>query len=85
MAGTRYYELEVLEDDYRKLTTSGDRAAAARMRGLIESIRYDLRMDEEVIMEYRTGMDEPMVMRILRNERDLDRWVEQRFVRLSEF
>ena len=85
MPGTKHYELEGLEDDYRKLTTSGDRSAAMRMRSLIESIRYDLRMEEEVVMEYRTGMDTPMVMRILRSERDLERWVEQRFVRLSEF
>jgi hypothetical protein len=74
-----------LEDEYRKLTAQGDREAVQKLRSLIETIRYDLRMDAEVIMEYRGGFDEPMVMRILRNEKDLDRWVEQRFVRLGEF
>jgi hypothetical protein len=74
-----------LEDEYRKLTAQGDREAVQKLRSLIETIRYDLRMDAEVIMEYRGGFDEPMVMRILRNEKDLDRWIEQRFVRLGEF
>lgn len=82
---TRRYELEELEADYRKLTAQGDRAAAGRMYRTIQMYRYDLRMDAEVILEYRTGFDEPMVMRILKNERDLDRWVEQRFPRLAEF
>jgi hypothetical protein len=35
-------------------------------------------------MEYRDGLPEPILMRILRNEKDLDRWVEQRFIRLGE-
>jgi hypothetical protein len=42
-------------------------------------------MDLEVHMEYSDGMDAPLVMRILRTEKDLDRWVEQRFVRLMEY
>lgn len=82
---TRKYDLQELEGHYRKLTTTGDREAVQRMRSIIANIRYDLSNGSEVIMEYRDGMDVPMVMRILRNEKDLDRWVEQRFVRLSEF
>jgi hypothetical protein len=74
-----------LEGHYRTLTTTGDRDAVQRMRSIIANIRYDLSNGSEVIMEYRDGMDVPMLMRILRNEKDLDRWVEQRFIRLSEF
>ena len=85
MNPTRRYDLQPLEDEYRKLTAQRDRYAVQKLRALIETIRYDLRMDAEVIMEYRDGCDEPMVMRILRNEKDLDRWVEQRFIRLAEF
>ena len=84
MNPTRRYDLQPLEDEYRKLTAQGDRDAVQKLRAMIETIRYDLRMDAEVIMEYRDGFDEPMVMRILRNEKDLDRWVEQRFIRLAE-
>jgi hypothetical protein len=82
---TRRYDLQPLEDEYRKLTAQGSIESAQKLRSTIETIRYDLRMDSEVIMEYRDGLEEPLVMRILRNEKDLDRWVEQRFVRLAEF
>ena len=85
MPELRKYDLEPLESDYRKLTAQGDRSAAARMKSLLDSIRYDLRMEFEVQMEYRDGFETPMVMRILHNERDLDRWVAQRFIRLEEF
>lgn len=85
MNSIRRYDLQPLEDEYRKLTAQGDRDAVQKLRAIIETIRYDLRMDAEVIMEYRDGFDEPMIMRILRNEKDLDRWVEQRFIRLAEF
>jgi hypothetical protein len=82
---TRRYELEELEGDYRKLTALGDRNAAGRIHGMIESFRYDLRMEAEVVLEYRHGLDEPLIMRVLRTEKDLDRWLAQRFPRLEEF
>lgn len=85
MPETRKYNLEELEAEYRKLTTQGDRSALEKMRSIIAAIRYDLSMNTEVVMEYRDGMDSPLVMRILRNEKDLERWVEQRFIRLAEF
>lgn len=85
MPETRKYDLEELEFQYRNLTAKGDREAAIRIRSIIANIRYDLANDNEVVMEYRSGFDTPMIMRILRNEKDLDRWVEQRFVRLAEF
>ncbi len=85
MAQQRKYDLQELESDYRKLTTSNDLDAAKRMRSVLANIRYDLSNDTEVIMEYREGMSPAMVMRILRNEKDLDRWVDQRFIRLKEF
>jgi hypothetical protein len=77
--------LQPLEEDYRKLTAMGNLEAVARMKVLIETVRYELRMDAEVIFEYRDGLPEPMVMRILKTEKDLDRWVESRFIRLGEF
>ena len=80
----RRYDLEELESEYRKLTTRGDQEAIGKMNSIIALIRYDLNNDSEVYMEYRTGLEMPIVMRILRNEKDLDRWVEQRFVRLRE-
>lgn len=79
------YDLQPLEDDYRKLTALGQADAAERMKVMIESIRYELRMDAEVIFEYRNGEDEPIIMRILKSEKDLDRWVESRFIRLADF
>lgn len=85
MTELKKYDLEPLESDYRKLTAQNDLAAVSRLKSMLQSIRYDLRMDFEVQMEYRDGMDTPMVMRILRNERDLDRWIAQRFMRLEEF
>lgn len=81
---TRRYDLQPLEDEYRNFAANGDVSAAERLKKMIDSIRYELRMDDEVIVEYRSGFDEPMVMRILKNEKDLDKWVEQRFTRLSE-
>ncbi len=81
----RKYDLQPLEDHYRKLTAQDDRSAAEKLKNFLETIRYELRMDAEVIMEYRYGLDEPMVMRILRSEKDLDRWIESRFPRLAEF
>ena len=78
MIEIRRYDLQPLEDDYRQLTV-------ARIKVLFATVRYELRMDAEVIFEYRDGLDEPMVMRILKSEKDLDRWVESRFIRLGEF
>jgi hypothetical protein len=85
MSSIHHYDLQPIEDDYRKLTAQGDTAAETRMKNTIEALRYDLRMGFEIHMEYRDGMEKPMVMRILRNEKDLDRWVAQRFIRLEEF
>lgn len=85
MTVTRKYDLEELEHHYRTLTAKSDGEAVQRIRTILASIRYDLSNNEEVIMEYRSGFDSPMVMRILRNEKDLDRWVEQRFTRLGEY
>lgn len=79
------YDLQPLEDDYRSLTALDDKNAAERLKNFLETVRYELRMDTEVIFEYRHDADEPMVMRILKNEKDLDRWIEARFMRLAEF
>lgn len=79
------YDLQPLEDDYRSLTALDDKNAAERLKNFLETVRYELRMDTEVIFEYRHDADEPMVMRILKNEKDLDRWIESRFMRLAEF
>lgn len=85
MSNIRRYDLQPLEDDYRKLTALGDSDAGNRLMNILRAVRYDLRMSLEVLMEYRDGMDEPMVMRILKTEKDLDRWISQRFGRLEEF
>lgn len=85
MIEIRRYDLQPLEDDYRQLTAMGNLDAVARIKVLFATVRYELRMDAEVIFEYRDGLDEPMVMRILKSEKDLDRWLESRFIRLGEF
>jgi hypothetical protein len=85
MGEIRRYDLQTLEDDYRKLTAMGNRDAAERIKNFLGTVRYELRMDMEVIFEYRQEDHEPMVMRILKNEKDLDRWIESRFMRLAEF
>ncbi|MEO5642636.1 MAG: hypothetical protein ABIQ40_17340 [Bacteroidia bacterium] len=82
---THRYDLQPLEDDYRSLTALDDKNAAERLKNFLETVRYELRMDTEVIFEYRHDADEPMVMRVLKNEKDLDRWIEARFIRLAEF
>lgn len=79
------YDLQPLEDDYRSLTALDDKNAAERLKNFLATVRYELRMDTEVIFEYRHDAQEPMVMRILKNEKDLDRWIEARFIRLAEF
>ncbi|HLG03407.1 MAG TPA: hypothetical protein VI731_07410 [Bacteroidia bacterium] len=81
----RRYDLSDLENEYRRLTALGETLAAERIRAMLASMRYDLRMEAEVILEYREGLEEPLVMRVLRTEKDLDRWVTQRFARLEEF
>ncbi len=80
-----HYDLQPLEDDYRSLTALDDKNAAERLKNFLETVRYELRMDTEVIFEYRHDAEEPMVMRILKTEKDLDRWIEARFMRLAEF
>ena len=85
MAEIRRYDLQTLEDDYRKLTALGNVDAAERIKNFLGTVRYELRMDMEVIFEYRNEVDNPMVMRVLKNEKDLDRWIEARFMRLAEF
>lgn len=85
MSEIRKYDLEELESEYRKLTTNGDTEAIAKMRSIFALLRYDLTNEMEVHMEYRGGNHEPILMRILRTEKDLDRWVEQRFIRLAEY
>jgi hypothetical protein len=82
---THRYDLQPLEDDYRSLTALDDKNAAERMKNFLETVRYELRMDAEVIFEYRHDANEPMIMRILKTEKDLDRWIEARFIRLSEY
>lgn len=85
MNEVRRYDLQPLEDDYRQLTAHGNSGAAERLKNFLETIRYELRMGSEVIFEYRNDEENPLVMRILKNEKDLDRWMEARFSRLSEF
>lgn len=85
MSEIRKYDLQDLETEYRKLTAQNDVEAAAKMRSIIALLRYDVNNETEVHMEYRDGLAEPILMRIIRTEKDLDRWVEQRFIRLAEF
>jgi hypothetical protein len=85
MSEIHRYDLQELENNYRDMTARNDMAAASRMKNLIAIIRYDLRMGLHVLLEYRDGMDQPMVMRQLLHEKDLDRWISQRFMRLEEF
>jgi hypothetical protein len=85
MAELRRYDLQTLEDDYRKLTALGNKDSAESIKNFLGTVRYELRMGMEVIFEYRNDVDNPMIMRILKNEKDLDRWIESRFIRLGEF
>ncbi len=85
MSEVHRYDLQPLEDDYRSLTALDDKSAAERLKNFLETVRYELKMDIEIIFEYRHDAEEPMVMRVLKTEKDLDRWVESRFIRLSEF
>ncbi len=85
MPETRRYDLQILEDDYRQLTALGNMGSAERIKNFLGTVRYELRMDMEVIFEYRNDAENPMVMRVLKTEKDLDRWIQSRFMRLAEF
>jgi hypothetical protein len=85
MTEIRRYDLQTLEDDYRKLTALGNQDAGERIKNFLATVRYELRMDMEVIFEYRNDENNPMVMRILKTEKDLERWIEAKFTRLEEF
>ncbi|GAB4150490.1 MAG: hypothetical protein Fur0041_23080 [Bacteroidia bacterium] len=78
------YDLSEIEDLYRKYAAKDDQESFQKMQSILNAIRYDLRMDIPVQLEYREGLDEPMVMRKLSNERDLERWIDQRFIRFRE-
>lgn len=78
------HDLNRLEDDYRLAFTRNDASALQRLQAAISTMRYELRMDNTLQIEYPNHDDEPLVMRILQNEKDLDRWLGQRFIRLAE-
>ncbi|MCA6363442.1 MAG: hypothetical protein IM638_10420 [Bacteroidetes bacterium] len=77
-------DLAQLEDDYRQAFTRNDAGALQRLQAAISTMRYELRMDNTLQLEYPNPDDEPLVMRIIQNEKDLDRWLGQRFIRLTE-
>ncbi|MFN8711211.1 MAG: hypothetical protein ACK5Z2_00060 [Bacteroidota bacterium] len=76
-------DLAQLEDDYRLAFTRDDANALQRLKAAISSMRYELRMDATIQLEYPND-DEPLVMRIISTEKDLERWIGQRFIRLTE-
>jgi hypothetical protein len=76
-------DLAQLEDDYRLAFTRDDATALQRLKAAIETMRYELRMDTTIQLEYPND-DEPLVMRIISTEKDLERWIGQRFLRLTE-
>jgi hypothetical protein len=77
-------DLENLEEWYRFYTTQHNIEARAKLVSALDRLRYEIRMGANVHLEYTTGMPEPMLMRVLQNEKDLERWVESRFIRLTE-
>ncbi|MCU0433313.1 MAG: hypothetical protein MUC87_07665 [Bacteroidia bacterium] len=77
------HDLDQLEDDYRLAFTRNDEYALQRLKSAIATMRYELRMDNTIQLEY-PNHDEPLVMRIIQNEKDFDRWIDQRFIRLTE-
>lgn len=83
MQMTIQHNLSQLEDDYRLAFTRNDQLALQRLKAMLTTIRYELRMDNSIQLEYPND-DEPLVMRILNSEADLDRWIGQRFIRLSD-
>jgi len=85
MKEIRRYDLQMLEDDYRRLTALGNLDVLEKIKNFLGTVRYELRMDMEVIFEYRNDVENPMVMRVLKNEKDLDRWIDSKFTRLEEF
>jgi hypothetical protein len=76
-------DLAQLEDDYRLAFTRNDETALQRLKSAISTMRYELRMDATIQLEYPND-DEPLVMRIISTEKDLERWIGQRFIRLTE-
>jgi hypothetical protein len=41
-------------------------------------------MGNELIFRYTSGLDEPLVMRVVKNEKDLERFLKQRFRLLQD-
>jgi hypothetical protein len=84
MSATIRHDLNRLEDDYRLAFTRNDAGALQRLQAAISTMRYELRMDNILQLEYPNPDNEPLVMRIIQNEKDFDRWLGQRFIRLTE-
>jgi hypothetical protein len=79
------YDLQPLEELYRDATARGKRESAAKLRQSLEEFRYELRLGRTLLLEYRQVDDEPLIMRQIFSEADLDRWIGTRFPRLGEF
>lgn len=79
------YDLQPLEELYRDATARGKTESAVRLRQSLEAFRYELRLGRSLVLEYRNPDEEPLVMRQIFSEADLDRWVSARFPRLAEF
>jgi hypothetical protein len=83
-SNTIRHNLNQLEDDYRQAFTRNDASALNRLQATLATMRYELRMNNTIQLEYPNDDDEPLVMRILNDEQDLIRWIGQRLIRLID-
>ncbi|MGL4597049.1 MAG: hypothetical protein ACRCYO_05960 [Bacteroidia bacterium] len=77
-------DLENLEEWYRFFTTQNNTEARGKLQAALDRLRYEIRMGSNIHLEYTTGMPEPMLMRVIQTEKDLERWIDSRFIRLGE-
>ena len=77
-------DLNELEETYRQWATRGDTQAEKLFLSKITQFEYEARMGNELVFRYTSGLEEPLVMRVVKNEKDLERFLKQRFRLLQD-
>jgi hypothetical protein len=83
-SNVQYIDLNELEETYRLWATRSDVEAEKHFLSKITQFEYEARMGNELIFRYTSGLDEPLVMRVVKNEKDLERFLKQRFRLLQD-
>jgi hypothetical protein len=83
-SNVQHIDLNELEETYRLWATRGDAEAQKLFLSKITQFEYEARMGNELIFRYTSGLEEPLVMRVVKNDKDLERFLKQRFRLLQD-